>query len=160
MMWLHEGHIAAIRNFPQLLFTGQWQLFDIAVSNRNEGYTECLDGTTTTTNDNLRRLNDKGLVERDHVTKKDPFYLYKAEWNATDKFVHICCKDYTKSTDRVIKCYTNDGNSLSMYIGNSQTAVETVSVTNHIAEFTARTFSSGDVVRVAGATTEDTMTFT
>ena len=51
MMWLHEGHIASLRNFPQLLFTGQWQLFDIAVSSRNEGYTECLDGTTTSTND-------------------------------------------------------------------------------------------------------------
>lgn len=80
-MWLHEGHIAAIRNYPQLLFTGEWQLFDIAVSNRNEGYIECLDGETETTNDELRRLNDKGLVERDHVTKKDPFYIYKAEWS-------------------------------------------------------------------------------
>ena len=67
MMWLHEGHIEAIRNFPQLLFSAQWQLFDIAVSNRNEGYTECLDGKTTTTNDELRRLNNKGLVERDQA---------------------------------------------------------------------------------------------
>lgn len=126
MMWLHEGHVTAIRNFPQLLFTGQWQLFDIAVSNRNEGYTECLDGINTTTNNELRRLNNKGLVERDHVTKKDPFYLYKAEWNTTDKFVHICCKDYTKTVDRVLKCYTNDGNSLSLYEGNSSTPLETV----------------------------------
>ena len=78
MMWLHEGQIAAIKNFPQLAFTSQWQLFDIAVAKRNEGYTVCLDGVNTSTDDNLRRLNDKGLVERDHVTKKDPFYLYKA----------------------------------------------------------------------------------
>ena len=108
------------------MFTAQWQLFDIAVSNRNEGYTECLDGINTTTNNELRRLNNKGLVERDHVTKKDPFYLYKAEWNATDKFVHICCKDYTKIIDRVLKCYTNEGNSLSLYEGNSSTPLETV----------------------------------
>ena len=125
MMWLHEGHIASIRNFPQLMFTAQWQLFDIAVSNRNEGYTECLDGETTSVNEDLRRLNNKGLVERDHVTKKDPFYLYKAEWNSTDLFVHICCKDYTKITDRVLKCYTNDGNSLSLYDGNNN-LIETV----------------------------------
>jgi beta-galactosidase len=155
-MWLHEGHIAAIRNFPQLLFTAQWQLFDIAVSNRNEGYTVCLDGETTSTDDNLRRLNNKGLVERDHITKKDTFYLYKAEWNSTP-FVHICGKDYTKTTDRVIKCYTNDGNSVSLYVNN--TLIETVSVTNHIATFTARTFSSGDVVRVNGSLTNDTFTF-
>jgi len=155
-MWLHEGHIAAIRNFPQLLFTAQWQLFDIAVSNRNEGYTVCLDGENTSTDDNLRRLNNKGLVERDHITKKDTFYIYKAEWNTTP-FVHICGKDYTKMTQRVIKCYTNDGNSLSLYVNNQ--FVETVSVTNHIATFTAANFNSGDIIRVNGATTNDTFTF-
>ena len=157
MMWLHEGHIAAIKNYPQLLFTSQWQLFDIAVSNRNEGYTVCLDGVTTSTDDNLRRLNDKGLVERDHRTKKDVFYLYKAWWNTTDIFVHICGKDYTKMTDRVIKCYTNYNNSLSLYVND--TFVETVSVTDNIATFTARTFSAGDVVRVEGGSTNDTFTF-
>ena len=159
MMWIHEGHIASIRNFPQLLFTSQWQLFDVAVASRNEGYTECLDGVNTSTNNDLRRLNNKGLVERDHVTKKDPFYIYKAEWNETDKFVHICGKDYTKITDRVLKCYTNDGNSLSLYQDNSQTALETVSVTNHIATFTSRTFTAGVEYRVVGATTFDTVIF-
>jgi beta-galactosidase len=155
-MWLHEGHIAAIRNFPQLLFTAQWQLFDIAVSNRNEGYTVCLDGETISTDDSLRRLNNKGLVERDHITKKDTFYIYKAEWS-DESFVHICGKDYTRMTDRVIKCYTNDGNSVSLYVNN--TFVESVSVTDHIATFTARNFSSGDVIRVDGATTTDTFAF-
>ena len=156
-MWLHEGEIAAIKNFPQLAFTAQWQLFDIAVANRNEGYTVCLDGENTSVDDSLRRLNDKGLVERDHVTKKDPFYLYKAWWNTTDKFVHICGKDYTKTVDRVIKCYTNDGNELSLYVNGN--FVETVTVTDNIATFTATTFNSGDVVTVQGATTNDSLTF-
>ena len=155
-MWLHEGHIAAIRNFPQLLFTGEWQLFDIAVSNRNEGYTICLDGNNTSTDDNLRRLNNKGLVERDHITKKDTFYVYKAEWSS-DIFVHVCGKDYTKMSGREIKCYTNDGNSLSLYVNNS--LVETVQVTDHIAVFTPRNFSSGDIIRVNGSSTSDTFTF-
>ena len=65
-------------------------------------------------------MNDKGVVLRDHVTKKDTFYLYKAEWNKTDKFVHICGKNYTKKTSRVIKCYSNDWDSenktFSIYI--------------------------------------------
>ena len=155
-MWLHEGHIAALRNFPQLLFTAQWQLFDIAVSSRNEGYTICLDGETTSTDDELRRLNNKGLVERDHVTKKDTFYIYKAEWSS-ETFVHICGKDYTRKTDRVIKCYTNDGNSLSLYVNN--VFVETVTVTNHIALFTATNFNAGDVITVTGDNTNDTFTF-
>ena len=157
-MWLHEGHIAAIRNYPQLLFTSQWQLFDIAVSSRNEGFTECLDGVNATTNDVLRRLNNKGLVERDHVTKKDTFYIYKAEWSS-EKFVHICGKDYTKRTGRVLKCYTNDGDTLSMYIGDSPTPHKTAPVVNHIAEFTATDFPLGVEIRVEGATTSDTVTF-
>ena len=155
MMWLHEGEIAAIKNFPQLAFTAQWQLFDIAVANRNEGYTVCLDGETTSTDDELRRLNDKGLVERDHVTKKDPFYLYKAWWNPTP-FVHICGKDYQKYTDRTIKCYTNDGNSAALYVNN--VLVEAASVTNNIVTFTGRNFSAGDVIRVEGNTTSETWT--
>ena len=138
------------------MFTSQWQLFDIAVSNRNEGYTVCLDGENTSINDELRRLNNKGLVERDHVTKKDTFYLYKAWWNPTP-FVHICGKDYTKMVSRSIKCYTNDGTTLSLYVNNILT--DTTTVTNNIAVFTARTFSSGDIIVVNGDTTTDTFTF-
>lgn len=157
MMWLHEGQIATIKQYPQLLFTSQWQLFDIAVANRNEGYTVCLDGETTSIDDNLRRLNNKGLVERDHTTKKDPFYLYKAWWNTTDKFVHICGKDYTKKTDRAIKCYSNDGTSFSLYVND--TLIETVNASDNIVLFTARNFTSGDIIRVEGSTTNDTFTF-
>ena len=151
-MWLHEGHIAAIKNFPQLLFTSQWQLFDIAVSSRNEGYTECPDGLAFSTNDELRYLNNKGLVERDHVTKKDPFYLYKAWWNPT-KFVHICGKDYKKITNRVIKCYTNCDGTLNLYLNGS--CVATAEVVDNIATFEARDFAANDVIRVAGATRDD-----
>jgi len=157
-MWLHEGHIAAIRNFPQLMFTSAWQLFDIAVTSRIEGYTECLDGENTTTNEDLKRLNNKGLVERDHTTKKDTFYLYKAEWNPTP-FVHICGKDYTKTTDRVLKCYTNDGGTLSLYEGSNQTPVDTAQVVSHIAQFTARTFTTGVEYRVVGTDASDSVTF-
>ena len=152
-MWIHEGHIAAIKNFPQLLFTAQWQLFDIAVSKRQEGYTICLDGESTSTDNDLKYLNNKGLVERDHRTKKDTYYLYKAWWNQTDKFVHICGKDYEKLTDRVIKCYTNDGGTLKLFVNNVE--IQTVTVTNNIATFTARDFNSNDVIRVEGATTHD-----
>lgn len=155
-MWLHEGHIAAIKNKPELIFTSQWQLFDIAVSNRQEGYKVCFDGETEFDNNELKRLNNKGLVERDHVTKKDPFYLYKAWWNTTDKFVHICGKNYLNTEDRVIKCYTNDGSELTLYVNGAST--QTVTVTDNIATFTARSFNDGDVITVSGATTNDTFT--
>lgn len=35
---------------------------------------------------------DMGLIAADHFTKKDAFYLYKAEWNKRDKFIHIAGK--------------------------------------------------------------------
>ena len=159
-MWLHEGHIAAIKNFPQLLFTSQWQLFDIAVSSRQEGYKVCKDGETASVFDNneLKYLNNKGLVERDHKTKKDTYYLYKAWWNQTDKFVHICGKDYKDLTNRAIKCYTNDGSSLTLFVNNVE--IETKAVTNNIATFTARNFNPGDVIRVTGDNSADTFTIT
>ena len=154
MMWLHEGQIAAIKNYPELAFTAQWQLFDIAVSNRNEGYTVCLDGETVTTDDDLRRLNNKGLVERDHITKKDTFYLYKAWWNPTP-FIHICGQNYTKTIDRVIKCYTNFGSTdnISLYVND--TLIETVNPSNYIAQFTAYTFTTGNEIKVSCGNVED-----
>lgn len=36
---------------------------------------------------------------------------------------------------------------------------ETITVTDNIATFTARTFSAGDVIRVEGAISNDTLTF-
>ena len=155
-MWLHEGHIAAIKNYPELIFTSMWMLFDIAVSNRHEGFVICLDGETTSYDDSYKYLNNKGLVERDHITKKDTFYLYKAWWNTTDIFVHICGKNYTKVVDRVIKCYSNDGTSFTLFVNNEE--IETVTATDNIVLFTARTFTANDVVKVEGATTSDTFT--
>lgn len=157
MMWLHEGHLAAIRSFPQLLFTGEWQLFDIAVSSRQEGYKVCLDGVNVSDDNSFKYLNDKGLVMRDHITKKDPFYLYKAEWSS-QIFTHICQKNYTQNINRVIKCYTNDDGPFNLYINN--VLVDTKSASNHIVLFDTQDFDQGDVVRVVGDTTSDTFTFT
>ena len=166
-MWLHEGHIAAIKNFPQLLFTGQWQLFDIAVYNRQEGYVICADGETTGTSEDLKYLNNKGLVERDHVTKKDTFYLYKAWWNQTDKFVHICGKDFTNKTSRVIKCYTNDytDSTTPFTLTYTRNGVDTTlptayATSDYIVEFQATDFQSGDVITVTtNGGRSDTFTF-
>ena len=172
-MWLHEGHIAAIKDKPELIFTSQWQLFDIAVSNRQEGYKVCLDGETVFDNDELKRLNNKGLVERDHVTKKDTYYLYKAWWNENNdnnRFVHICGKDYEKLTNRVVKCYTNDAGPFSLYVNNEPEPRDTKSATigtktasDYILLFEAQDFNPGDVIRVKSDNSEtiyDTFTFT
>lgn len=105
----------------------------------------------TSTNDALRRLNNKVLVERDHVTKKDSFYLYKAWWNPTP-FVHICQKNYTN-----IKYYTNQTSEFALKVNG--TTVETKTATYNILTFTAYTFNSGDVVTVESGNVSDTFTF-
>ena len=168
-MWLHEGHIAAIRDLPYLVFTTMWMMFDIAVYNRQEGYVICLDGETTSEDNNYKFLNNKGLVKRDHITRKDTFYLYKAEWNKTDKFVHICGKNYTKKTERVIKCYSNDWDSenktfnlyinktLSDILAGNETPDDTAIVQdpNNIVTFTAGNYSQGNIIIVTGNTSYD-----
>ena len=67
-----------------------------------------------------------------------------------------------KINDRVIKCYTNDTtsncNTLTLYVNNIDVA--TATVVDNIATFTARNFNPGDVIRVNGATTNDTFIFT
>ena len=59
-------------------------------------------------------------------------------------------------SDRVIKCYSNDGNSLKLYVNN--TLLETVSLTDNIATFTKQNFDIGDIIRVDGDLTSDTFT--
>ena len=137
-----------------------WVLFDFAVSSRNEGYITCIDGVNEGPDDETNRyLNDKGLVKRDHQTKKDTFYLYKAWWNPTP-FIHICQKNYQKLADRVIKCYTNDEGPYKLYVNNTLTETISTTTTNYIVEFTADTYSSGDVIRVESANGSDTLTLT
>ena len=59
----------------------------------------------------------------------------------------------------MLKCYTNDGNTLSLYVGNSQTPLKTATVVDHIAEFSETDFPSGVAIRVEGDTSSDTVTF-
>lgn len=170
-MWLHEGHLAAIRTRPWLLFTTMWMLFDIAVSSRQEGYITCMDGENTSEDNNYKYLNNKGLLLRNHTTRKDTFYLYKAEWSS-EKFVHICQKNYLKTTSRTIKCYSNDWDSnnttfklyinkqLDSILAGSETADATATVQSpdNIITFTAANYQSGDIIIVTGKTKYDTLT--
>ncbi|WP_222598423.1 glycoside hydrolase family 2 protein [Lentzea tibetensis] len=71
---VHENSWAQLRTREYLWGTFVWNMFDFAVDSRSEG-------------DTLGR-NDKGLVTYDRATRKDAFYLYKANWTTTP-FVHL-----------------------------------------------------------------------
>jgi len=64
-----------------------WNMFDFGASGRFEG--------------DSPNQNDKGLVSHDRKTKKDAFYLYKANWNKNEPTVHLCSKNYTQRKEDV-----------------------------------------------------------
>ena len=92
----HEHMLKMIEDRPYLWATHVWNLFDFAADGRDEG--------------GKKGENQKGLVEFDHKTKKDAFYLYKAAWS-DEPFVHLCGKRYRdRAEDETqIKVYSNCG---------------------------------------------------
>lgn len=92
---MNEEAIDYINQHDELWGTFYWAMFDFAVDSRNEG--------------SQPALNDKGLVTADRGTKKDSFYLYKANWNKKDSFTYITSRRWTKreSAQTDIKVYSN-----------------------------------------------------
>lgn len=91
----HEHMLHMIEARPWLWATHVWNLFDFAADGRDEG--------------GKHGENQKGLVTFDRKLKKDAFYLYKAAWNKTEPFVHLCGSRYADRTEEVteIKVYSN-----------------------------------------------------
>ncbi|MCR5087973.1 MAG: glycoside hydrolase family 2 protein [Oscillospiraceae bacterium] len=93
----HEHILKCIEARPWLWATHVWNLFDFAADGRDEG--------------GKKGENQKGLVEFDHETRKDAFYLYKAAWSR-EPFIHLCGKRYAERAENTteIKVYSNCGN--------------------------------------------------
>ncbi len=99
----HEHMLKMISERDWLWATYVWNMFDFAADGRDEG--------------GKHGENQKGLITMDRKIKKDAFYLYKAYWNKTDKFVHLTGRRYV---DRVednteIKVYSNL-DEVSLYV--------------------------------------------
>ena len=93
----HEHMLQMIEARPYLWATHVWNLFDFAADGRDEG--------------GKHGENQKGLVTFDRQLRKDAFWLYKAAWNRTEPFVHLCGKRYeNRAEDETeIKVYSNCG---------------------------------------------------
>lgn len=91
----HEHMLDMIEARPYLWATHVWNLFDFAADGRDEG--------------GKHGENQKGLVTFDRKTRKDAFYLYKAAWNRSESFVHLCGRRYAnRCSERTeIKVYSN-----------------------------------------------------
>ena len=90
----HEHMVRMIQDRPYLWTTYVWNLFDFAADGRDEG--------------GKKGQNQKGLVEFDHKTRKDAFYLYKAVWGR-EPFVHLCGKRFVNRAGETtrVRVYTN-----------------------------------------------------
>ncbi|MGY2736819.1 glycoside hydrolase family 2 TIM barrel-domain containing protein [Sphingomonas sp. UYP23] len=92
--WVHEQNLAVIATKPYLWATWLWAGFDFASTVRHEGDAE--------------DINTKGLVNYDHRTRKDAYYLYKANWSA-EPTVYVTGRHYQDrayaSTD--VRGYSN-----------------------------------------------------
>lgn len=91
----HEYILGCIERHPWLWATHVWNMFDFAADGRDEG--------------GAHGLNQKGIVSFDRKLKKDAFYLYKAAWNKTEDFVHLCGSRYVNRAEdeTEIKVYSN-----------------------------------------------------
>ena len=91
----HEEAIHYINEHENLWATYVWCMFDFDVDFRNEG--------------SRAGQNDKGLVTNDRTIKKDSYYLYKANWNKREPFVHITSSRYKERDFKTnyVKAYSN-----------------------------------------------------
>ena len=92
--YYHERSWKAISERPYIWGCYVWNMFDFSVDFRIEGDTP--------------GMNDKGLVTYDRKTKKDAFYLYKANWNE-EPMVHINDQRFIhREAEKVgVKVYSN-----------------------------------------------------
>lgn len=91
-------HEAALKDISEREFIWCnfiWNLFDFASDGKAEG--------------GQYGINDKGLVTHDRQIKKDAYYLYKANWNPDDLFVHFTSQRYATRDYELneIKVYSN-----------------------------------------------------
>ena len=101
---MHEKAIAYINQHTELWMTAVWVLFDFAVDRRNEG--------------GIPAQNDKGLVTADRQIRKDAFYLYKANWNHTEFFTHIC-SGRARGRSGLVRIYVySNYKEVKLYQGN------------------------------------------
>lgn len=108
----HEHLLEMIEKRPWLWATHVWNLFDFAADGRDEG--------------GKHGENQKGLVTFDRQLKKDAFYLYKAYWNKTEPFIHLCGGRYIDRTENVteIKAYSNQS-SVELLVDGKSFATQT-----------------------------------
>lgn len=92
--YVHEEDWRIMYNNEHLWGTFLWSMFDFASCMRNEG--------------SVPSVNTKGIVSQDRKLKKDPYYMYKANWNP-EPMVYITSRRLVERKQALtdIKVYSN-----------------------------------------------------
>ncbi|MEV4516624.1 glycoside hydrolase family 2 TIM barrel-domain containing protein [Dactylosporangium sp. NPDC049525] len=146
---LHEASWKQLDARQYIWGTYVWNMFDFASDARNEG--------------GQPGINDKGLVTRDRLTRKDAFYFYKANWASTPT-LYITSRRWTQRTTAAteLKVYSNAATVTATLNGVS---LGSRSATDHIFKWTGVTLRPGaNTVQVTatinGTPVTDTVTWT
>jgi beta-galactosidase len=133
----HEIQYPIVQARPYIWGSFVWCMFDFSSAGRHEGDT---DG-----------INDKGLVTRDRVTRKDAFYFYKAHWNPQPMIYLTSRRDsQRKSAATDIKIYSNSPQVTVKLNGKS--LGEAIRVADRVFVLKAVTLAEGDnVVEAEGS---------
>lgn len=94
LAYVHEEDWRIMKDNDNLWGTFLWAMFDFASCMRNEG--------------SVPSVNTKGIVSQDRQIRKDPYYMYKANWNP-EPMVYITSRRSVKRThpQTDIKVYSN-----------------------------------------------------
>jgi len=92
--WIHEQSWSQLKDRSYIWGVFIWNMFDFSSNGRKEG--------------DLTGINEKGLVSYDRQTRKDAFYFYRANWNASPT-LHLVGSRYLDRAYSVIdvKAYSN-----------------------------------------------------
>jgi beta-galactosidase len=134
--YYHEGYWSALSTRPFIWGKFIWNLFDFASDTRSEGQSP--------------GLNDKGLVTFDRQTRKDAFFLYKANWSA-EPFVYITSRRFTTRpvSSHTIRVYSN---AAMVDVTLNGTSLGAKAASDHIFVWDNVTWAAGANVVEASAT--------
>jgi beta-galactosidase len=103
--YYHEEHWKAIMQRPFIWASSIWVGFDFASDARKDG--------------DYRGINDKGLITRDRLVKKDTYFFYKANWSSSP-VVYITSRRSIERTEAntSAKIYSNS-DSVKLLVNNT-----------------------------------------
>lgn len=137
----HEGYVAKLAD--NKLFWGVWlnNMFDFGSVRHSSG------------------INQAGLVEMDHRTPKDTYYLYRALWNNSSPTLHLKGKShqYRSRSNHKVKFYSSIAEPLLLINGDT---VKTTSVGPCQYESDVLQLRGHNIIEISAAEKSDRMILT